>query len=78
MAGAEGMFLVSVGGSPPRRPRPTLLASPPLQWQPEAIHGTMPKAEILGPATSVRHTRPSEVSMRVLDATSIGAHLRRV
>ena len=42
-----------------------------------AIHGTVPEAEIIGAATFVLQTPPSGLAVHVVDASIIGAHLRR-
>ena len=42
-----------------------------------AIYGTVPEAEIIGAATYLLHTPPSACTVHVVDASIIGAHLRR-
>ena len=42
-----------------------------------AIHGTVPEAEIIGAAAYLLHTPPSACTVHVVDASIIGAHLRR-
>ena len=42
-----------------------------------AIRGTVPEAEIIGAAPYLLHTPPSSYTVHVLDASIIGAHLRR-
>ena len=42
-----------------------------------AICGTVPDAEVLGAAMFLCHTPPWEASIHVVDATIIGAHIRR-
>ena len=42
-----------------------------------AIRGTVPEAEIIGAAPYLLHTRRSDCSVHVVDASIIGAHLRR-
>ena len=41
------------------------------------IHGTVPEAEIIGAAAYLLHTPPSACTVHVVDASIIGAHLRR-
>ena len=42
-----------------------------------AIRGTVPEAEIIGAAAYVLHTPPSDRMVHIVDASIIGAHLRR-
>ena len=42
-----------------------------------AIYGTVPEAEIIGAAAYLLHTPPSACMVHVVDASIIGAHLRR-
>ena len=42
-----------------------------------AIYGTVPEAEIIGAAAYLLHTPPSACTVHVVDASVIGAHLRR-
>ena len=42
-----------------------------------AIRGTVPGAEIIGAAAYLLHTPPSVCTVHVVDASIIGAHLRR-
>ena len=42
-----------------------------------AIHGTVPEAEIIGAAAYLLHTPPSACAVHVVDASILGAHLRR-
>ena len=42
-----------------------------------AIYGTVPEAEIIGAAEYLLHTPPSVCTVHVVDASIIGAHLRR-
>ena len=42
-----------------------------------AIYGTVPEAEIIGAAADLLHTPPSACTVHVVDASIIGAHLRR-
>ena len=42
-----------------------------------AIHGTVREAEIIGAAAYLLHTPPSACTVHVVDASIIGAHLRR-
>ena len=42
-----------------------------------AIYGTVPEAEIIGAVAYLLHTPPSACTVHVLDASVIGAHLRR-
>ena len=42
-----------------------------------AIHGKVPEAEITGSAAYVLHTPPSACTVHVVDASIIGAHVRR-
>ena len=42
-----------------------------------AIYGTVPEAEIIGAAAYLLHTPPSACTVHVVDASIIGAHLRR-
>ena len=42
-----------------------------------AIHGTVPEAEIVGAAVVLLHTPPSGLTVHMVDASMIGAHLRR-
>ena len=42
-----------------------------------AIYGTVSVAEIIGAAVNLLHTPPSACTVHVVDATIIGAHLRR-
>ena len=42
-----------------------------------AIHGTVPEAEIIGAAAYLLHTPPTACTVHVVDASIIGAHLRR-
>ena len=42
-----------------------------------AIHGTTPEAEIIGAAAYLLHTPPLACTVHVVDASIIGAHLRR-
>ena len=42
-----------------------------------AIYGTVLEAEIIGAAAYLLHTPPSACTVRVEDASIIGAHLRR-
>ena len=42
-----------------------------------AIYGTHPEAEIIGAAAYLLHTPPSACTVHVVDASVIGAHLRR-
>ena len=42
-----------------------------------AIYGTIPEAEIIGAAAYLLHTPPSACTVQVVDASIIGAHLRR-
>ena len=42
-----------------------------------AIRGTVPKAEIIVAATYLLHTPPSSNTVHVVDASIMGAHLRR-
>ena len=42
-----------------------------------AIYGTVPEAEIFGAAAYLLHTPPSACTVHVVDASIIGAHLRR-
>ena len=42
-----------------------------------AIYGTIPEAEIIGAAAYLLHTPPSACTVHVVDASIIGAHLRR-
>ena len=41
------------------------------------IYGTVPEAEIIGAAAYLLHTPPSACTVHVVDASIIGAHLRR-
>ena len=42
-----------------------------------AIYGTVPEAEIIGAAAYLLHSPPSACTVHVVDASIIGAHLRR-
>ena len=42
-----------------------------------AIHGTVPEAQIIGAAAYLLHTPPPSCTVHVVDASIIGAHLRR-
>ena len=42
-----------------------------------AMYGTVPEAEIIGAAAYLLHTPPSACTVHVVDASIIGAHLRR-
>ena len=42
-----------------------------------AIRGTVPEAEIIGAAAYLLHTPPSDLTVHVVDASIIGAQLRR-
>ena len=42
-----------------------------------AIYGTVPEAEMVGAAAYLLHTPPSACTVHVVDASIIGAHLRR-
>ena len=42
-----------------------------------AIYGTVPEAEIMGAVAYLLHTPPSACTVHVVDASIIGAHLRR-
>ena len=42
-----------------------------------AIHGAVPEADIIGGAAYLLHTPPSACTVHVVDASLIGAHLRR-
>ena len=42
-----------------------------------AIHGTVPESHIIGAAAYLLHTPPSACTVHVVDASIIGAHLRR-
>ena len=42
-----------------------------------AIHSTVPKAEIIAAAAYLLHTPPSACTVQVVDASIVGAHLRR-
>ena len=42
-----------------------------------AIHGTVPEAEIIGARAYLLHTPPLACTVHVVDASIIGAHLRR-
>ena len=42
-----------------------------------AIRGTVPWAEIINAAAYLLHTPPSACTMHIVDASIIGAHLRR-
>ena len=42
-----------------------------------AIRGTVPEAEIIGAAVYLLHTSPSSHTVHVVDASILGAHLRR-
>ena len=42
-----------------------------------AIYGTVPEAEIIGAAAYLLHTPPSACKVHVVDASIIGAHLRK-
>ena len=42
-----------------------------------AIYGTVPEAEIIGAGAYLSHTPPSACTVHVVDASVIGAHLRR-
>ena len=42
-----------------------------------AIYGTVPEAKIIGAAAYLLHTPPSACTVHVVDASIIGAHLRR-
>ena len=59
-----------------RRPRETT----PQTWRwpaTDAIYGTVPEAEIIGAAAYLLHTPPAACTVHVVDASIIGAHLRR-
>ena len=43
-----------------------------------AIRGTVPEAEIIGAAAYLLHTPPSGLTVHVVDASIVGAQLRRV
>ena len=45
-------------------------------WR-EAIRGTVPEAEIIGAAAYLLHTPPSSRTVHMVDASILGAHLRR-